>query len=243
MVKDKLHTAALNHFFKDNRVFNTKSISTFYKSIETDISQETINWRIYTLAKKGILKRVGRGKFTLGEVNYFLHEITSKLIKLNSQITKGFPYLKFCIWNSSILNEFTIHQTNQSYILVEVEKESTQAIFFYLKEKKYSTFLEPTKEVFEKYIAENKKIIIVKPLITEAPTQKIKNINTATLEKILVDIFCDDIIFSAFQGNEMRTIYNEAFAKYSINENRLLRYAGRRGKKEEIKEYIKTNLG
>jgi len=175
-------------------------------------------------------------------MNYFVPEISSKAKTLNKKIKKDFPYLEFCIWNSSLLNEFTLHQANQFYLLIEVEKEATQAIFLYLKENKYSVFLEPTKDVFEKYITGNNNLIIVKTLITEAPTQNIDGINTSSLEKILVDIFCDEIIFSAYQGNEMRTIYNEAFSKYSINKSKLLRYANRRGKKEELKTYINSNL-
>jgi hypothetical protein len=175
-------------------------------------------------------------------MNSFIPEISSKEKSLSKKIIKEFPYLEFCIWNSSLLNEFTIHQANQFYQLIEVEKDATQAIFLFLKENKYSAFLEPTKDVFEKYITENNNFIIVKTLITEAPTLTIDNISTSSLEKILVDVFCDKIIFSAYQGNEMRTIYNEAFSKYSINKSKLLRYAGRRGKKEEIKTYINANL-
>jgi hypothetical protein len=57
---------------------------------------------------------------------------------------------------------------------------------------------------------------------------------------MLVDIFCDDNIFSAQQGSEMKYIFNEAFRKYTINENRLLRYAERRRKKEDLINYLKT---
>ncbi|MCK4663774.1 MAG: hypothetical protein KAT68_12960 [Bacteroidales bacterium] len=176
-------------------------------------------------------------------MNYFIPEITSELKYINKKIKKEFPYLDLCVWNTSILNEFSIHQTNQFFLIVEIEKEATQAIFIYLKEKKQTVFLEPTKEVFERYITENNNVIIVKSLITEAPTQNIQNLNIATLEKILVDIFCNEVIFSAYQGNEMKTIYKEAFMKYSINESRLLRYANRRGKKEEIRNYIKQIYG
>jgi len=91
-------------------------------------------------------------------------------------------------------------------------------------------------------MSDNSNPIIIKTLITEAPTQNIDGINTSSLEEILVDVFCDKIIFSAFQGNEMRTIYREAFLKYSINRSKLLRYADRRGKKEQLKKYINTNL-
>ena len=55
---------------------------------------------------------------------------------------------------------------------------------------------------------------------------------------MLVDIFCDDVIFAAQQGAEMRTIFKAAISKYTVNESRMLRYADRRGKKEVFKNYI-----
>ena len=60
---------------------------------------------------------------------------------------------------------------------------------------------------------------------------------------MLVDIFCDKIVFSAYQGNEMKTIFTEALNKYTINENKLLRYANRRGKKEQLQKYLKLING
>jgi hypothetical protein len=59
-----------------------------------------------------------------------------------------------------------------------------------------------------------------------------------------VDIFCDDVIFSAHQGNEMRIIFKEALTKYSVNHSRMLRYADRRRKKEHFNSYLDsiTNL-
>jgi len=56
----------------------------------------------------------------------------------------------------------------------------------------------------------------------------------------LVDIFCDEVIFSSQQGAEKRTIFTEAFAKYTINQSKMLRYADRRRKKEELDQFVKT---
>ena len=143
-----------------------------------------------------------------------------------------------CIWNTSSLNEFMIHQPGRFYILIEVDKEAAQSVFFYLKELKLSVFIEPTKDLFEKYLPDEKETFIVKSLVSEAPLQTINRIDSPTIEKILVDIFCDDIIFAAQQGSEMRTIFQEALAKYTVNMNRMMRYAGRRSKKESFYKYL-----
>lgn len=192
----------------------------------------------------GVLNRIGRGKFVTGEGKNYIPEITSKIKSINAKLKKEFPYLNNCIWDTSALNEFMLHQIGRFYLLIEVEKEATQSVFYFLKEAKYSVFVDPTTDLLDKYLPSYKESLIVKPLVTEAPIQNIKGINTASLEKILVDIYCDDVIFSAQQGAEMRTIFKEAFTKYTINQSRMLRYADRRRKKESFNEYINsiTNL-
>ncbi|MBN4080908.1 hypothetical protein JYT44_00950 [Caldithrix abyssi] len=203
-----------------------------------------MNWRIYILVQMGILSRIGRGKFIVGEGKNYIPEISPKIKAINSKLIKKFPYLKISIWDTSVLNEFMLHQPSRFYLLIEIEKEATHSVFFFLKELKYPVFVEPTKDLLETYLPGNKDAIIIKPLVSEAPIHNINGVNTASLEKILVDIFCDDVIFSAHQGAEMRTIFKEALTKYTINQNRILRYADRRGKKDSFNRYLisTTNL-
>lgn len=151
-----------------------------------------------------------------------------------------FPYTNLCVWNTSILNEFMLHQPNQFFVLVETDKETTNAVFYFLREIKKSVFIEPTKDILEKYVVNESEVFIIKPLVTEAPTQNINGVETASIEKMLVDIFCDDVIFSAQQGSGMRTIFKNAFDKYTINQNKMLRYADRRSKKQELNQFVKT---
>jgi hypothetical protein len=204
------------------------------------IKRSTINWRVYTLVQKGILKRVGRGEFTLGFNKNFFPEISPRMKSINNKLLKEFPYLNFCIWNTSSINEFMVHQPGNFYLIIEVEKEAAQSVFYFLRELKYHVFIDPTDEILEKYLLSDKEAIIVKTLVSEAPIQNINGFNTISLEKLLVDIFCDTVVFSAQQGAEMRTIFNEAFAKYSVNKSKMLRYANRRRKKETLQIYLST---
>jgi hypothetical protein len=114
------------------------------------------------------------------------------------------------------------------------------SIFYFLKDLNFSVFLEPTTDILEKYTPDNKQIIIIKPLISEAPLITVNGITTVSIEKILVDIFCDSITFSAQQGSEMRTIFETAFTKYTVNQSKILRYTNRRRKKENFIEFIST---
>lgn len=192
------------------------------------------------MVQKGILKRIGRGKFTLGEGKNFVPEISSVTKIIFKKLKAEFPFANLCVWNTSVLNEFMLHQPNQFFVLIETDKETTNSVFYFLREIKKSVFIEPTKDILEKYVVNESEVFIIKPLVTEAPTQNISGVETASIEKMLVDIFCDDVIFSAQQGAEMRMIFKNAFDKYTINQNKMLRYADRRSKKEELNQYVKT---
>ena len=216
-------------------------IAYFYQTFEPDIKQTTVNWRVYALVQMGALYRVGRGKFSLCKGKVYIPEISSKMKSVNNKLKKEFPYLNICIWHTSILNEFMLHQPGRFYLIIEVDKEATQSVFYFLKEIKYHVFIEPTNDILDKYLPLDKEAVIIKPLVSEAPVQNIDGLDTISIEKLLVDIFCDDVVFSAQQGVEMRTIFNEVFTKYSVNRSGMFRYANRRRKKESFQKYLSTN--
>lgn len=234
----KLNIEGLKERFSDAECLTTKSIREFYLSIDPLIKETTINWRVYALVQKGILTRIGRGKFCFGSSKTFLPEIGRKEKVIFNKLISEFPFIEICIWNTKVLNEFMQHQPGNFRLIVEVEKEATQSVFYFLKELNYPVFIEPTIDIIEKYLPIDKEAIIIKPLVSESPLQEIGNIKTITLEKLLVDIFSDMAIFASQQGAELRTIFNEAFSKYTINQSKMLRYASRRRKKESFLQYI-----
>lgn len=236
----KLHIEQLEERFNNADYFTTKEISEFYLSLDPLVKKTTINWRVYALIQKGVLTRIGRGKFCLGSNNIFSPELNRKEKVIYNKLKSEFPFVDICVWNTKILNEFMQHQPGNFQIIVEVEKEVTQSVFYFLKELNYPVFIEPTEEILEKYLPTDKEAIIIKSLVSESPIQETGNIRTITIEKLLVDIFSETIVFAAQQGAELRTIFQEAFSKYTVNQSKMLRYASRRRKKESFQEYLST---
>jgi len=230
----------LTRHFKEKNVIEKADIVDFYRIADERIELTTIRWRVHSLVQKGILQRVGRGKFRFGKSINYIPEIFPKSKSIYHKIIACFPFIRVCVWHSSVLNEFMQHQTGKFYYLVEVEKDAVEAVFYSLKERNLSVFLNPNQEIFDKYIPENKDVYIVKTLVSEAPTQQIGKICTVSIEKMLVDIFCDETLFAAQQGAEMRTIFNEALSKYTVNQSKMLRYADRRKRKKDFNNYLKT---
>ncbi len=191
------------------------------------------------MVQNGILQRIGKGKFVVGKSIHYLPEISNKEIKINNVIKKEFPFIKYCIWNSSILSEFLQHQSSFQFIVVEVEKDALESVFYSLKDNYDSTFKKPAKQMVEEFVFTRQNSIIINSYISEAPIQSIKNVPTSSLEKLLVDLYCDKNLFYFLQGYELVNIYKNAFDKYTVNKSKLFRYADRRGMKIKINKFIK----
>ncbi len=234
----KLNIEKLKERFNDTEYLLTKDIAEFYLSLDPLVKKTTINWRVYALIKKGILTRIGRGKFCFGSSKIFAPELGRKEKVIYNKLKREFPFIEICIWNTKILNEFMQHQPGNFQLIIEVEKEVTQSVFYFLKELNYPVFVEPSIDIIEKYLPIDKEAIIIKSLVSESPLQDIRDVKTITVEKLLVDIFSDTVIFASQQGAELRTIFNNAFSKYTVNQSKMLRYANRRRKKETFNEYI-----
>ena len=218
--------------------FTAADVRRFYTHYELHVPDETLRSRVYRLVKMGVLQRIGQGIYRLGQETIFIPTITPLTKKIYTTIHEKFPYASTCIWHTSTLNEFMVHQPGIFNLIVEVEKDVSESIFYFIKEKQKNVYLNPGPEIFHNYIAGKKDAIIVKNLISESPVQDIYEVMTPTIEKILVDIYCDKVIYSTFQGKEMQNIFENAFEKYTVNLSTLHRYAFRRGKQEEIDAYI-----
>lgn len=233
-----LHIDELRDHFSTMDHFQTSDLMEFYRNFEESPKKSTINWRVYSLVNKGVLKRIGRGVFRLGESQSFTPVISQELKTLYKRVKNEFPYIEFCVWNTSLLNKFMLHQPFNFVTLVETEREVAETVFHFLKEQKPSVFLNPDKEVIQNYVSGRNDALIVKPLISESPLQEDEEVITPTLEKILVDLFCDTDLFGTYQGAERSRIFEEVFSRYTINEKMMLRYADRRKRKGELSEYL-----
>ena len=78
-------------------------------------------------------------------------------------------------------------------------------------------------------------------MVTKAPVKKDKKIAIPAPEKILVDLFVERKIFAPFQGSELVHIYNNLYKQYALNITKLLAYAKRRTKEQELLDFITKN--
>lgn len=79
--------------------------------------------------------------------------------------------------------------------------------------------------------------ILVKPMVSEAPLFEQDSFVAPTLEKQLVDRIADKEYAGETDEEKLQT-YQRSFEQYPVNLSRLLRYAARKGKKEEVQQLL-----
>lgn len=204
------------------------------------MKRSTIDWRIYYLTQNKILYRRSRGCYSLSEsdMQKFLPEIDKSFKKVYALIESQLPYVNFIVWQTKWMNEFMRHQPGKFITIVEVEKEAKESVFNLLQNSRQHVFASPNGAMLENYVYNSKFPIVIENLISEAPIQKIKNWQTATIEKILIDIISNVDLFSTFQGRAIYTIYEIAFTRYDINISKMKRYAKRRSKIKKLEHIL-----
>jgi hypothetical protein len=230
--------------FKNREFFTREDLLRFYRELEPDLKEATFGWRVFDLRRRHIIKDVKKGIYTLEEKQKFKPELGKIIIKISKFLETSFDHHGYNIWNTAWLNEMTELQTTSYMIIIEVDKDSMETVFYNLKDKgKFNNvYLKPDETVINTYISEINEPLIVKSMISRAPVVKTRNVIIPTIEKILVDLYCDEKLFYAFQGYQLIKIYDSCLSRYIINYSRLLNYARRRKREEEIKEFLTTHL-
>lgn len=235
----------LKKTFRDQESFSREALYQFYLGFEPDLKETTFRWRIYDLKEKKIIRPISRTEFTMAYKPIFKPEIGESEQKIYTLLGKGFRELKKSVFSTRIINEFMLHQPVRFFTLTEVAKEGLESAFFYLKDNGIrNVFLQPEEKELQRYISELDNAVILQPLISKAPLQKIRKTSTATLEKLLVDLFCDKKLFFTYQGAELVFIFNNAYRKYTIDFTKLFSYARRRNREQELMDFVaeKTDI-
>ncbi|MEI6576589.1 MAG: DUF6577 family protein [Bacteroidota bacterium] len=233
--------------FKVRESFTREELFSFYRSFEPNLNEGTFGWRIYDLKNRNIIKPLKRGLYIISHKTNFRPLISNDLIKLAKRITDRYKDITYCIWDTAWLNEFTQHQTSKSIIVIEIEKGFEESLFYHIKDtSRREVFLNPDEKDIELYIAESNHPIVIKNLLTRAPitkrTEKKVKLYAPTLEKILVDLFSEEKLYYFLQRSELIHIYESAINSYAINFTKMLSYAGRRKRDQNIRQFLTNHM-
>lgn len=233
-------TDTIANAFQDKKLLTKSELLGWLEAVYPQVSEETLNWRIFDLKSKGILESPGRGIYRLATREDFIPVFSNLSKRIAALLAKELPLVNTCIWETRWLNAWMELQPAYNWTLVEAERDALDAIFNHLTGLSKKLFLQPDRTVMDLYVLSLNEAVIVKPLVSEVPLMQEGKITTAAPEKILVDIVAEPDIFVGQQG-ELEHIFENMFPQILINQNRLLRYARRRKREEQVLQLIPQN--
>lgn len=210
--------------------FDSFSVSQLLEGLGGTLSLDRtrLNWYLSRLAEDGKIVRVSHGKYTVaGKEKLFRPEPGPKAAGLYRQFRAAFPEVSMCVYEGPWLSQFMHHLASNQVTYIEVEKDIAETVFHRLQDEGETVFLRPDADLIYKYVNMDAGAVFVKHLTSESPLQTVSETKVPTLEKLLVDMYCDPDFFY-LQGAEYNRIMHSARSRYVINLSRLLRYARRR---------------
>ena len=231
-------------FLENKTTFSRAELMKTIQENGETISEASFKLELQKMLKEGTIVRVGRNKYCVSKngVGIYAYEYSDDAKAVAGILKEKFPYLNYTIMDLVQLNEFVNHQLAHNVIYVSVEEDLGDFVFDVLKEKyPGKVLINPTPEIYHQYWYDG--MIVVGKLVSEAPMGQKEKWNTR-IEKLLVDVMTNSILLSSVSETELTNIYEEAFAKYAIDESCMFRYAKRRGAEKKIREFIKekTNV-
>jgi hypothetical protein len=212
-------------------------VELYNKYEKNDMSSRTKDMLIKKLIEDGIITKICNNQYKIVNKRkyhiYREYDNTKDLINLLKEIR--YDYI---IYNITFLNEWLNQLIGKNTIFIEVDKKYFNSIYELLVDNEYKNVLvNPSMQEIEKYSLSD--LIIIKPLYSRSPINRKEK--SFTLEKIIVDLFVDDILKKYYSTSELPWIYKQMFKEYAIDEFSLNTYLTRRRIKEKFYEFLKTN--
>lgn len=232
-------------YFPLGQIFTKEQFCDQVRETKPDYAGSSISWLLSKLKREGKIIGVGRGKYIRttahGEKSEYSYSHLEMYQEVEQLIAQKFPLVDFQMWEMYQMNEFVNHLFGKNTIFVDVENLCEEVVFEMLHDKFPYVLFSPTKEMYHKQRG-NDNTIVVQKLISETPKPTAGH--SASLEKILVDLFSKKLTGKLIVRSEYPKMYEQVFERYYIDETKMLRYARRRSLDEELITFLKerTNV-
>jgi hypothetical protein len=226
----------LNEF--EGQYCSIDNIVSFVESFNGDTPRKTVIWNVNDLVRQGKAGRCGRGVYGFMQKSVFQPVMGEAAKKACTLLRDKFKYLNVTVADSGMLAQFMSLQPFSTIVVVETKKSATGAVLSELRKDGVDAYAKRDYPRLEQYV-QSSEPFVVRPELTVNPNlPQENNVRTANLEKILVDLICDEDIYGQYQGAELQNIYQNATESYAVNYSQMLKYAAARKKKVEVMEML-----
>lgn len=225
--------------FKGRDNIRTKELITLISRELPDIKESSIRWRINQLKTEEVIFQIGRGLYSLANKPDYKPVLSLKTKRLYNRTVSDTQSHNVAIWETTMLNALSSFAGQKNLVFLLIDKSKMDGLFNEMLDYSKVVFLNPSEEVISRYVLIHDYAVIILPAISEAPVDQYDNISMSSLEMLLVDCFVLNNNYIKQIGYDINDVYSTAFKNYKVNTSKLLRYASRRDKRNEIESVIR----
>jgi len=213
---------------------STDTIVAFVEGVIKGALRKTIIWSINDLIRQGKAVRVGRGVYGFMPKKRFNPAMSEASKRVCSILQSKFKYLVVTVTDTSVLGQFMNLQPFSTLVVIEARKSATGAVLSALRKEGVDAYAKRDYAKLEQYVSSPHPFLIRPELSVNPNMTQYDNVRVSSLEKILVDLVCDDDIYGQYQGEELVNIYKNSTFDYAVNFSQVLKYGAARKKKASV---------
>ena len=119
----------------NNDYISKKQLQAIFNEVYSNTTLKTFKNAIAILKNEQKIFSINNDYYSIVRKNVYEFVENKETEKIHNIINKEYPNIKFIVWNTSVINEFTLHYSMRDYIIVETEKLSIELIVNLLKYK------------------------------------------------------------------------------------------------------------
>lgn len=239
MNNQKLATYLKERWPNQNRI-STKDIMLELRNQFHSATESTLAWKLSQLKKESLIYQVGRGQYSFQFRPIFKSDLSPKSKRAVNRI-KEFCTNPPTTWDTSMLDGLSLSESSVNCLFIEVDRPELDEIFANAQQFSKKIFANPDKETIARYILPMEDAIILIPQVSETPLISQGDYSILTLESLLVNAYWYYDKYFKPLGYDIDTIFGNALKQYNVNTSKLLRFASRRDKRNEIEQLLKIH--
>ncbi len=244
--------------FHIDEIVTKNQISEYLATFFDVLKETTLSWRIYDLKEGRYIVSISNGMYKVLDVDKykeFVVEVDVKLMDCLKSYNKEMIHFRreseeylntnVSVWNTSLLNKYTVHQVYKTYNIVEVDRYRVTQLYYFLKDTFGSEQVLKDLNLPEYYYESAEMIVRRLPLKSPLMSKKSSMdmfVTTPKAEKILVDVIIYNKSILPYDLSEIENIYRNIYRKHVVKTSTVLNYARIRGAKvrREVENMLYT---
>lgn len=204
--------------------FDVSSLRAWLKGERITFNCATLNRYMTDLAKGGFVWNAGRGWYSFIPNPAQLDAEPLAEIKMDMQ--ERFPLLDFACWSTQQVNPYMHHMLGKSVTFVLAPPDALTSVYDYLRERGYSSYLNPNdKETGKTFKVDAKTIVLRKLNSLHTPVQD----HLLSVEALLVDLSLESERLFLMDKAEFRQMAARLVTSTRVDFASLVSYAKLRG--------------